>query len=552
MSRRTAAPAVEQSSPATPTPGDVGQPAHHQALGRARQLLADLPAELRRVPRAAWICALVAFLNAACWSIVSPPFEVPDEPSHFAYVQHLAETGHLPSGSSETFPHAEKAALNALLYSNIRFDPSAGTISSPAEQRTLEHALAAPLSRTGSAQAGVATSQPPLYYALETVPYKLASPGTLLDQLALMRLLSAAMGGLTALFAFLFLREVLPGARWAWTVGGLGVALAPLLGLMSGSVNPDALLFAVSAALFYCLARGFRRGLTPEFAVAIGAVLAAGILTKLTFLSLLPGAVLGLLALCLREARAGRNGDRSGRHSLRSHPRIGQRRRRVSPGFGQRAACASFALAGGVGASPILLYAIYNTLSGRPVLGALAGALNLSGKSGSVLKELGYIWQFYLPPLPGMHHYFHGFLTTRVLWFNGLVGLYGWLDTTFPNWVYTAALVPAGLIAALFARALYRYRGALRARLVELCVYLAIGLSVVGVIGVDDYIHHLPTEYAEPRYLLPLLALWGPVLALAARGAGRRWGPVVGVLIVTLLLAHDLFSQLLVISRYYG
>jgi UbiA prenyltransferase family len=32
----------------------------------------------------------------------------------------------------------------------------------------------------------------------------------------------------------------------------------------------------------------------------------------------------------------GRNGDRLGRHSLRSHPRIGQRRRRVSPGFGWR------------------------------------------------------------------------------------------------------------------------------------------------------------------------------------------------------------------------
>jgi hypothetical protein len=49
-----------------------------------------------------------------------------------------------------------------------------------------------------------------------------------------------------------------------------------------------------------------------------------------------------------------------------------------------------------------------------------------------------------------------------------------------------------------------------------------------------------------------MLALWGALLALAARGAGRRWGPIVGVAIVSLVLAHDLFSQLLVISRYYG
>ncbi len=67
-----------------------------------------------------------------------------------------------------------------------------------------------------------------------------------------MRLLSALMAGLTAFFAYLFVREALPGAPWAWAVGGLGVALAPLLGFMSGVVNPDAMLVAVSAATFYC------------------------------------------------------------------------------------------------------------------------------------------------------------------------------------------------------------------------------------------------------------------------------------------------------------
>jgi hypothetical protein len=77
-------------------------------------------------------------------------------------------------------------------------------------------------------------------------------------------------------------------------------------------------------------------------------------------------------------------------------------------------------------------------------------------------------------------------------------------------------------------------------------------LGVLLVVGEDDYSSRVPGEYVEPRYLLPMLALWGAVLALAARGAGRRWGPVAGVLIVTLALAHDVFSQLLVISRYYG
>ncbi len=483
----------------------------------------DLRAKLRRVPRAAWVCALVAFLNAACWSVISPAFQIPDEPAHFAYVQRLAQTGQLPTSGKEGFPQVEYTALNDLHYVRVRFHPEHGTISSRAEQRTLERDLAKPLARTGSVgAAGVAASQPPLYYALETVPYALGSIGSLLDQLALMRLLSAVMGGFTGLFAYLFLREALPRERWAWTVGGLGVALTPLLGMMSGAVNPDALLFAVSAALFYCLARGFRRGLTLGLTLALGAILAIGLVTKLNFLGLLPGAILGLLVLCRREAR--------------TSPRTAYRR---------------LALALGLGASPLILYTILSTLSGRSPASPLTNGVALTGR-GSITAELSYIWQFYLPRLPGMSPDFHGLLTTRVFWFDGLVGLYGWLDTTFPAWVYNVALIPAGLIAVLLARALYASRHTLWSRAAEIAVYAAMALGMLLLIGADDYVHKLPGEYAEPRYLLPMVVLWGAALALAARGAPRRWGPVAGVLIVCLVLAHNIISQLLVISRYYG
>jgi hypothetical protein len=514
----TVAAPVAKPRPSTRGAPDARRAARRRATAERRNGLG-----LRGVPRAAWVCALVAFANAACWSVISPPFQMPDEPSHFAYVQRLAETGTLPKGSGEKFPNAEVVALNDLRYSEVRERPAAGTISTAGEQHKLEHDLASPYARTGSAEAGVAASQPPLYYALETLPYGLGSAGTVLDRLALMRLLSALMGGVTALFAYLFLREALPATPWAWTVGGLGVAVAPLLGAMSGAVNPDALLFAVSAALFYCLARGFRRGLTPRLAVALGAVLAVGFMTKLNFLGLLPGAIAGLLVLCAREART-------------SRPSAYR--------------CLGLALA--VGASPVLLFVFVNALSGRPPVGAVGAALALNDKRGSILHELSYVWEFYLPRLPGMGSYFHGFPTTRVYWFNGLVGLYGWLDTTFPSWVYTAALIPAGCIAALAARALQSSRSALRERLSEVLTYGAMSLGVLVMIGADDYLHGIPGEYAEPRYLLPMIALWGAVLALAARGAGRRWGPVAGVLIVSLALAHDLFSQLLVISRYYG
>ncbi|HVR05840.1 MAG TPA: DUF2142 domain-containing protein [Solirubrobacteraceae bacterium] len=494
-----------------------------QPGGAAPRRAARRARGLPRVPRSALACALIAFLNAACWSILSPPFEVPDEQAHFAYVQTLAETGALPTSNREAFAPAEQIARAGLHFTTIFFRPADRTISTVGEQATLERDLALPLSRRGSGDAGVAADEPPLYYALETIPYWLAPGGTVLDRLAMMRLLSALMGGIAAFFVFLFVREALPGGpRWAWTVGGLGAALAPLLGMISGAVNPDALCLTISAALFYGLARAFRRGLTPGLGAAVGAAIALGYLTKLNFLGLLPGAGLGLAVLGVRAARSSR-----------------------------RTACLSLLAALGTAAAPGLAYAILSPHAGLPQAEEVVG---LAGQAGgrSLVHELEYIWQFYLPRLPGMTAYFPGVFTTRVLWFDGLVGLYGWLDTTFPNWVYNAALVPAGAIALLLACALLRGRAALRARLAECAVYLAMGAGTLAVVGVADYANGVPGEFREPRYLLPLLALWGATLALAARGAGRRWGPVAGTAIVLLLLAHDIFSQLLVVSRYYS
>jgi Predicted membrane protein (DUF2142) len=507
--------------PATEAPATAGTRAASRGRPTMRQALA-------RIPRAAKVCALVAFLNAACWSLVTPAFQVTDEPDHVAYVQQLAEGRSLPHKTNSREYSAEEAtALRDLHENEIQFSPATHTITTRAEQQTLEHDLSQPLGRKGSGGAGTATSDPPLYYALQTIPYALGSGGTILERLTLMRLLSAFMAGLTALFAFLFLREALPRVPWAWTVGGLGVAVAPLLGFISGGVNPDAMLFAVSAAIFYLLARAFRRRLTRRLAAAISLAMVIGFLTKLNFIGLAPGIVLGMFLLVRREARA------SGRE-VYLHLLVP-------------------ALL--IALSPVLLYALVNLVSGDPLLGIASGGIDaLTGAGHSITRELSFTWQLYLPRLPGMHDYFQEVFTTRQIWFDGLVGLYGWLDTVFPGWVYNAALVPAALIGALCVRELVVNRSSVRSRLRELITYATMSVGVLVLVGLSGYqgSSMYAAAFAEPRYLLPMLALWGAVIALAARGAGRRWGPVVGTLIVVLLLSHDIFSQLQVIARFYG
>ncbi len=115
-------------------------------------------------------------------------------------------------------------------------------------------------------------------------------------------------------------------------------------------------------------------------------------------------------------------------------------------------------------------------------------------------------------------------------------------------------MIPTLAIAALAVREAYAHARTLSRRAGELATYLALAVGLMVLIGASAYLS-FPSEAAafpEPRYLLPLIPLFGITLALAARGAGRRWGPAVGALIVVLCFAHDLFSQLQVIARYYG
>jgi 4-amino-4-deoxy-L-arabinose transferase-like glycosyltransferase len=486
-----------------------------------------LRAILGRLPAVAWMCASIAVLNGVAWSIITPPFQGRDEPDHFAYVQQLAQTRTLPrsvASTSSRFSPEEELVLSELDYAGVRLKPQIAAISSVAEQQALTRAIKSGVSQTGSGDAGVATSEPPLFYAIETVPYAIGQ-GNILTQLELMRLLGALMAGVTVLMIFLFLRELLPGAPWAATAGALCVALQPLFGFMSGSLNPDTMLYAVSAAVFYCLARGFRRGFTRHLAVAIGLLSAVGFSTKLNFIGLGLGVFLGLILLSVREAR--------------------------SKG---RAAYLSFAIAVGIGSIPVVLYALANLLSGHPTLGIASGSIS-SFLKGQIFHEISYVWQLYLPRLPGMTHYFRGMTTYWDIWFERSVGLYGAIDTMFPGWVSRVALVPAIAIALLCGRMLVVRRAALRNRLPEFAVYTVMAIGVLVMVGVASYNADVLSQieaYGDPRYLLPILPLFGAVLTLAVRGAGRRWAPATAAVLVILFLSHDVFSQLQVIGRYYG
>jgi 4-amino-4-deoxy-L-arabinose transferase-like glycosyltransferase len=460
---------------------------------------------------------------------VTPDFQLPDEASHYAYTEYLVQHDRPPRPQpQDALSTNEQAALVGLRVESVQFAPENGTIWTTAEQHQLEQVLRRNANRHDGNGAGAEVGgEPWLYYALEAIPYKIAEGGTPLDRLALMRLLSALLGGITVLFVFLFLREALPGTPWAWTVGALGAAFQPLFGFMSGGVNSDALLYTTAAALFFLLARGFRRGLTPALAAAIGATLAAGTLTKFNFLGLLPGAVAALAAIAMR------------------------RRRRLS-----LATLRLPALALGVAAVPLLLTMAMNGLVWeRPTLGLTTTNFGISGTHPTLGGALAYAVQFYVAHVPGTERVFHQLFPLRDLWINGFIGRYGIVETQFSPRVYGLALIPLALLAVLCVRTLVRDRDALWARRRELAAYAALTAVFLVFVATASYSAHLTGlagSGAQARYLLPLLPLYATALALAARGVGSRWAPAAGAAIVVLAIAHDVFSQLLVASRFYA
>ena len=486
-----------------------------------------MKAHWRRIPRAGRACALVALLNAVAWGLLIPPFQVPDEISHVYYATYLAQTAKLPKVSAAPdLSQEENKLIDGVYFWNVIGQPRNRGPLTDVENARLRAVERSKLDKVGEGDASVATGNPPLYYALESIPYWVSPSRHLLDQIALMRLLSALMAAGTVLAVFEFLRTLLPSTPWAWSVGALALAFQPTFGFMSGGVNNDNLLWLTSALAFLILARSFRDGLTRGRAVALGLMSAAALLSKLIFLGILPAVG---LALVLLVARAGR-----------------ERRAELVRNAGIAVAC---------GAVPVAIYlGLAHFVWDRSLFnpGQISGTVGKTAH-GTVSGALSFTWQLFLPRLPSMNDWLPGFPLHQI-WFNGFIGRFGWVDYGYPGWVYNLAWRIAIVIVVLAVIGLARSSRALRSRWPELACYVAAVVGEMFLIGLVDYQSRITGQapYEQARYLLPLGALYAAVIALAARAGGRRFGPVLGAALVMLAIGHSVFAQLITLTRYYG
>jgi 4-amino-4-deoxy-L-arabinose transferase-like glycosyltransferase len=226
---------------------------------------------LRALVLAGIVLVYLAF--AAGYARFTPAWNNPDEPAHYVYIAHIAETGTLPV-----------------------LEPGDWTPDQ------LE-----PLIRAHFPQ-GQATSidflryeawQPPLYYLVSAPIYRLAPPPLRLDALhAFNTLLGALSLGLAYLVAHSFFgRLAVVGPReqtWLPLLVAGALAGVPMFAATSAAINNDNLANVFGGLLTLLLLRALAGPLSTRWALALGAVLGLGVLTKLTLGFFLPLAIAAL------------------------------------------------------------------------------------------------------------------------------------------------------------------------------------------------------------------------------------------------------------------
>jgi hypothetical protein len=499
------------------------------ALAAVRCLaLALVPGGMRRL--ALWLFAIAA-VNFACWALITPPFQAPDEIDHFAYTQSLVQRGEGPARSAASLlPRWSNAEDLVLQDMSFFTDHQVGDTTmpwAPAQEREYVKQVSE-LHPPASNGGGYETASPhgPIYYAALAPAYVLAGSSPL-AQLTLMRLTSALIGALAVLFAFLLVRELAPGRPWLAVVAALLVAYEPMYGFISGAVNNDVGVNAGAAALLYLLFRMARRGVTWRWGLVTGALVIALPIVKATALSLYPIAGLAFLIAVWRHHR--RRADVLGWVGLALGALIVQELQ-------------------------VHLSGVFHPVSSTATAGT-AGATAVVGLAREhPLGFLAYMWELFLPRLPFMAPHFVGLGNPAfTIFVKRGWGAFGWYDVFFPHWVYLAIAGAMALVPLLGLVAIYREWPYVRRNVLDFALLVLTPLAVMA--GFEAAFYTIGTRPFLPefgRYEFPAIICLAALVVASLHAFGRRWALQVGIGLTVATIALGFAAQLVTLTTFYA
>ena len=343
---------------------------------RARALASPGVRRLRLHPALGSLLVVVLFFGLA-WVFLVPPWQAPDEPQHFSYIETLGENHRVPGGSGDMYAADLYYSLAATNFNSPIFVPEANPEWSRIKGAQSRRAMKARSRDTGGGPT-TASSYPPAYYLAATPAYLVLRTQATTTRLYGVRAWSLLwlllnVAAIWALTGELFGRRPIAQLAASATVG-----LWPMVTFVTAAVNPDGALMALFSLAFALGTRAAIRGLTLKRGVLLGLTVGLAFVVKDTALALVPPTLALFAYLLWRERRRCPGRDA------------------VLLGLGSLAALALFPVA----------WSVITRLSQRA---AFAHAAGVAGGGVNLREFFSYLWQFYLPPLGFMQPIHFGY-----------------------------------------------------------------------------------------------------------------------------------------------
>jgi 4-amino-4-deoxy-L-arabinose transferase-like glycosyltransferase len=470
----------------------------------------------RKLPTALTLILVAAAIQSLAWAIALPAFQGPDESDHFAYVQYLAETGSLPSSSTGQASHSaelrgtlEDLNLNSLI-GDLGARPGWSSADLALWQRD-QRALPAGSRSDGDGPNPIAKN-PPLYYALMAVPYRLFVWLPLLQRVFVLRLFNALCFLATIALTWLLAGELFGPVRWKQALAAGAVALEPQLAFMSAVINADNLLITFTTGFLLAAVRLVKHGPSARRVAAVSALSAAAILTHGRGLVTLPVLCVALVVTWIRH-----------RPPLRVSARGG-------------------AIAGAFALVALLVdYLSQNSSGGGSLYGGQVSTLNTG--LFNLRQFLSFSYQFFFPKLSFLERRIGPNYGYRQVFINTFYATFGSLEVTFKTRVYDILQLLSALgLVGFSITCVARWR-TLKRSWAPVIVMLALAVTLVVFLLYVSYQALLADGASDPlivgRYLLPMVSLFGVAIAFTVGSLPRRAGAVLAAVILSggLLLA---------------
>lgn len=222
----------------------------------------------------ATIVAVYCLLGFA-YAVETPKWQTPDEPAHYNYIAYLAENGRFPVLQEGDYPHQYLEEIKA-----AGFPPEMSI-------ETIRYE----------------SHQPPLYYALAAVVFRLTGALGFDVQFLALRLFSVALGAGLLLVAYAIATAVFPDDPYVPLTATAMMATLPMHIAMSAAINNDTLAEVILALVIWLSIMEIKEGLSLRRTLALGVLVALALLTKTTIYT--PVILAVLVALVVRAQACG-------------------------------------------------------------------------------------------------------------------------------------------------------------------------------------------------------------------------------------------------------